>query len=227
MRVLRRRCVARFLVTAFLLAGALASSGIAGPQDMLALMQRISALAKDGRYGEAIPLARKLESEAERSTGRQSPVTAMTLVVLAQALQAQGETAEAETTLKRARAIREKALGPSHPDTAAVLATLGQIALSQNRLQDAEQYTSRALTIDESTQGPDNNLNTALARLQLGNLRHRQLRETEALDLFTRALEVFRKASGQAEIMVPVALNNIAEVFQAQGRLQPAEQNFL
>jgi CHAT domain-containing protein/Tfp pilus assembly protein PilF len=226
MRLLRRRCLAWFLVTAFLLAGALASPGIAGPQDMLALMQRITALAKDGRYGEAIPLARKLESEAERSTGRQSPVTAMTLVVLAQALQAQGETAEAETTLKRALAIREKALGPSHPDTAAVLATLGQIALSQNRLQDAEQYTSRALTIDESTQGPDN-LNTALVRLQLGNLRHRQLRETEALDLFTRALEVFRKASGQAEIMVPVALNNIAEVYEAQGRLQPAEQNFL
>ena len=226
MRVLRRRFVARFLVTAFFFAGALALPSLAGPQDMLALMQRITALAKDGRYGEAITLARKLESEAERSTGRQSPVTAMTLVVLAQTLQAQGETTEAETTLKRALAIRERALGPSHPDTAAVLGTLGQIALSQNRLQDAEQYTSRALAIDESSQGPDN-LNTALVRLQLGNLRHRQLRETEALDLFNRALEVFRKASGQADIMVPVALNNIAEVYQAQGRLQPAEQRFL
>ena len=221
-----RRFFARFLFTASLLAAAFASPSLAGPQDMLALMQRITALAKDGRYGEAIALARKLEGEAERSTGRQSPVTAMTLVVLAQTLQAQGETAEAETTLKRALAIREKALGPSHPDTAAVLATLGQVALGQNRLQDAEQYTSRALTIDESTQSPDNP-NTALVRLQLGNLRHRQLRETEALDLFNRALEVFRKASGQADIMVPVALNNIAEVYQAQGRLQPAEQRFL
>ncbi len=98
MRVLRRRFVARFLVTVFLFTGTLVSPGYAGPQDMLALMQRITALAKDGRYGEAIVLARKLESEAERSTGRQSPVTAMTLVVLAQTLQAQGQTAEAEAT---------------------------------------------------------------------------------------------------------------------------------
>ena len=92
MRGLWYRCVAT-LVIAIALSNTTAS---AGPQDLLALMQRITALAKDGRYGEALALARKLESEAERSTGRQSPVTAMTLVVLAQTLQAQGETAEAD-----------------------------------------------------------------------------------------------------------------------------------
>jgi CHAT domain-containing protein len=193
---------------------------------MLALMQRITALAKEGRYGEAIALARKLENEAERTSGRQSPLTATTLVVLAQTLQAQGEMAEAETALRRALAIREKALGPNHPDVAAVLTTLGQIAFSQNRLKDAEQDTSRAIAIDESALGPDN-LNTALARMQLGNLRHRQLREAEALDGYSRALDVFKKAHGQADIMVPVVLNNIAEVYKAQGRYQLAEARFL
>jgi CHAT domain-containing protein/Tfp pilus assembly protein PilF len=193
---------------------------------MLALMQRITALAQDGRYGEAVTLARKLASEAEKSSGRQSLLTATTLVVLAQALQGQGETAEAERVLTRALAIREKALGPNHPDVAAVLGTLGQIALGQNRLKDAERDTLRAISIDESTLGPDN-LNTALARMQLGNLRHRQLREAEALDIFSRALEVFKNAPGQADIMVPVALNNIAEVHKAQGRLQLAEERFL
>ncbi|GMO16112.1 CHAT domain-containing tetratricopeptide repeat protein [Bradyrhizobium sp. TM233] len=192
---------------------------------MLALMQRITALAKEGRYGEAVGFARKLVIEAEKSTGRQSPLTATTLVVLGQALQTKGETAEAESVLRRALVIREKSLGPNHPDVAAVLATLGQIELSQNRLGDAERDMSRAIAIDESVLGPDH-LTTALARMQLGNLRHRQMKETEALDLFNRALVVFRKSPGQADIMIPVTLNNIAEVNRAQGRLQQAEASF-
>ena len=220
-----RRLVARFIVTVFL-AGMMALPCLAGDQEMLTLMRRITALAQEGRYGEAIALARKLTNEAERASGRQSPLTATTLVVLAQALQAQGETAEAETVLRRALAIREKALGPNHPDVAAVVATLGQIAFSQNRLKDAERDASRAIAIDESTLGRDN-LNTALARMQLGNVRHRQLREAEALDIYSHALEVFKRASGPADIMVPVALNNIAEVYKAQGRLQLAEERFL
>jgi CHAT domain-containing protein/Tfp pilus assembly protein PilF len=217
--------VARFVGTA-LLACVVAWPCQAGPQDMLMLMQRITALAKEGRYGDAVALARKLESEAERATGRQSALTATTLVVLAQTLQAQGNTAEAETALRRALAIREKALGPNHPDVAAVLTSLGQIAFAQNRLKDAERDISRAIAIDETALGPDH-LTTALARMPLGNLRHRQSREAEALDIFSRALDAFKKAPGQADIMVPVALNNIAEVYKAQGRYQPAEARYL
>ena len=220
-----RRLVARFIVAVFL-AGLIALPCLAGEQEMLTLMRRITGLAQEGRYGEAITLARKLTNEAERTSGRQSLLTATTLVVLAQALQAQGEMAEAETVLRRALAIREKALGPNHPDVAAVLATLGQIAFSQNRLQDAERDASRAIAIDESTLGRDN-LNTAMARMQLGNVRHRQLREAEALDIYSHALEVFKRTPGPADIMVPVALNNIAEVYKAQGQLQLAEQRFL
>jgi len=225
MRALRQGFAAWLIVTA-LFASLVASPCQANPQEMLTLMRRITAQAQEGRYGEAVGLARKLATEAERTSGPQSPLTATTLVVLAQALQAQGESAEAEKVLRRALAIREKALGANHPDVAAVLSTLGQIALGQNRLKDAERDTLRAIAIDESTLGPDN-LNTALARMPLGNLRHRQLREAEALDIFSRALDVFKSSPGQADIMVPVALNNIAEVYKMQGRLQLAEERFL
>jgi CHAT domain-containing protein/Tfp pilus assembly protein PilF len=196
----------------------------AGPEDMLTLMQRITTLAKEGRYGDAISLARRLEGEAERTSGRQSLLTATTLVVLGQVLQRR-EMVEAESVLRRALAIREKNLGPNHPDVAAVLAMLGQIELDQNRSNDAEQDISRAIGIDESVLGPDH-LTTALVRLQLGNIRHRQMKETEALDIFNRVLEVLKKSPGQADIMIPVTLNNIAEVYQTQGRLQLAEARF-
>ena len=203
-----------------------ASPACAGPQDMLALMQKITALAKAGQYPEAVALARRLESDAEAASGRQSPLTATTLVVLGQVLQTSGNITEAESVLRRALAIRQKTQGPGHPDVAAVLATLGTIELGQNRLNDAERDTSRALVIDEAALGPDH-LNTALARMQLGNVRYRQMREADALDLFKRALDVFRKNPGPADIMVPVVLNNIAEIEQAQGQLQAADQQFL
>lgn len=197
----------------------------AGQQDMLALMQRITALAKEGRYGDAIPLARKLTLEAEKTAGRQSLLTATTYVVLAQALQAQGELTEAEANLRKALVIREKALGKTHADVAAVLGPLGQIAFARDRLADAEQYAQRAIAINERTSSLDSTA-TALSRMQLGNIRHRQLREDEAFDIFSRALAGFKSAGAQAEIMVPVALNNMAEVAKAQGKLQIADDNF-
>src|ERR1700760_2015397 len=73
MRVFRRRPVVVLIVLFFTHLFTWPSH--AGPQDMLALMQRITALAKDGRYGEATALARKLESDAEQATGPQSPLT--------------------------------------------------------------------------------------------------------------------------------------------------------
>src|SRR5579871_2185521 len=120
-----RRCATPFLI-AVCLSGIAAPACRAGPQDLLALMQRITALAKEGRYAEATTLARALEIQAEKASGPQSPLTATTLVVLAQTLQAQGRTPEAEKHLRRALAIRERSLGLQHPDVAAVLSTLGQ-----------------------------------------------------------------------------------------------------
>ena len=230
MRVLARFFTACVVMTVLVASGSV-RPGWADLQEILALMKQITPLAQQGRYTEAVELARKLESEAERATGPQSPVTATAMVTLAQVLQAQGQRAqmmEAETLLRRALAIRVKSLGPNHADVASALLTLGQIELNQNRVNDAERDVLRAITIDETTLGPDN-LITALARMQLGNLRHRQMRDAEAIDIFDRALAVFRNttASGQADFTVPVALNNIAEIYQTQGRLQPAEERFM
>jgi CHAT domain-containing protein len=229
MRVLPR--LNACLLMTVIVAGGTVRPGRADLTDMLALMKQITALAHQGRYAEAVGLARRLESEAERVTGPQSPLTATTLVTLAKALQAQGQRTqmtEAETLLRRALAIREKSLGPNHTDVASALETLSQIELKQNRVNDAERDVSRAIRIDENALGPDH-LVTALARMQLGNLRHRQMRDAEAIDIFNRALTVFRNpnASGPADLMVATALNNIAEIYRAQGRLQPAEERFV
>jgi CHAT domain-containing protein len=218
------RSIARLVLTGILTIAALLPLP-AQAQDLPTLMQQLVALAQAGRYGEAVPLARKLVSEAEKAAGADSLLTATTRLVLAQALLAQGQAEEAEALFKGVLVVREKALGASNPVVVDPLKGLAQIALDQNRLADAEQHISRAIAVEEKAFGPDH-LNTALTRMPLGDLRHRQLRDAEALDIFSRALDVFRKSPGPAEIMVAVALNNIAEVYRQQGHLQQAEERY-
>jgi tetratricopeptide (TPR) repeat protein len=129
-------------------------------QDLPTLMQQLVALAQAGRYGEAVPLARKLVSEAEKAAGADSLLTATTRLVLAQALLAQGQAEEAEALFKGVLVVREKALGASNPVVVDPLKGLAQIALDQNRLADAEQHISRAIAVEEKAFGPDH-LNTA------------------------------------------------------------------
>ncbi|BAC51224.1 bll5959 [Bradyrhizobium diazoefficiens USDA 110] len=62
------RFAARLLGAVFLVS-VVVSPSQAGPQDMLALMQRTTSLAKETRYGEAVWLARKLVGDAEISAG--------------------------------------------------------------------------------------------------------------------------------------------------------------
>jgi CHAT domain-containing protein/Tfp pilus assembly protein PilF len=213
------------LITAATLAILATTCAHAQQLDVAALMRQLTALAQAGRYGEAIPLARRLVVEAEKVSGPESLITAQALLILGQALVPQGDLGEAETVFKKVLAIRERALGPDHIDIAAPLAGLAQIAVAQNRLADAEHYVLRAIAIQERALGSDD-VNTAMTRLQLGKLRHQQFRNAEALESFSRALETFKKHPGQADIMVAVALNNVAEVQKEEGHLSLAESSY-
>src|SRR5262249_62179700 len=81
------------------IAGILALAAVlpcqAQQDDLPALMKKMSELAQAGRYGDAIPLARRLVREGERVSGPDSPLTAVALLTLGQALQAQGQLSEA------------------------------------------------------------------------------------------------------------------------------------
>ena len=72
MQVMWPRFVARLIVSAFL-AGVAVSPCRAGPQDMLTLMQRITALAREGRYSEAVTLARSSKAKLREHRGDSLP----------------------------------------------------------------------------------------------------------------------------------------------------------
>jgi CHAT domain-containing protein/tetratricopeptide (TPR) repeat protein len=203
--------------------GGAQAPGQATAQDLVNLMQQMTALTKAGKLPEAAETGRKLVATAERMAGKDNPLTATALFALGQLYQMQGKLDEAEATLKRVLAIREKALGPNHAEVAAALDRLGQIAITRGRYAEAERTLQRALAIYERAVGPDHH-DTAMTRVSLGRIRHAEARYSEAEALFETALAALRKSSlPQVRMLVATVINNLAVVAQDQGRLALAE----
>jgi CHAT domain-containing protein/tetratricopeptide (TPR) repeat protein len=224
----RKRFVS--LIIAAILALSAAPLCRAQQDEISSLKEKITPLVQAGRYGDAIPLARRLVSEAVRVSGPESPLTAHALFVLATILQQQGELSEAKASFEREIAILDKAigkaLGPDYPALAAPLIGLAQIALAQNRLADAERHIVRAIAIQEKAAAGPEDITAATARMTLGDVRYRQVRYAEALEIFSAALEVFRRFPQTRETAAPVALINIGEVLKDQGRLELAGERY-
>jgi tetratricopeptide (TPR) repeat protein len=152
--------------------------------------------------------------------GKEHPITATTLFVLGDLYVLQGQLDEAEPILKRVLAMREKLLGPSHAEVANTLDRLANIAIARARYAEAERILQRVLAIREPTLGA-NHHDTAMTLVQFSRIRHAQARYAEAEDLTTRALAVLRKGQGPVRMLAATALNNLAVLFQQQGKLAP------
>jgi len=104
------------------------------------LIEKVIALYQQGKFQEAIPMAKKALSIAEKRFGPDHPDAAQSLNNLAELYRLQGRYDKAEPLYKRALGIREKTLGPDHPDTATSLSNLAALYHLQGRY--AEQAVS-------------------------------------------------------------------------------------
>ncbi len=77
-----------------------------------ALNNKVEELYEQGKYREAIPLAKEALKVAKQTFGPDRPAVALSLHTLAGLYIAQGRDAQAEPLFKRALAIRDNALGP-------------------------------------------------------------------------------------------------------------------
>jgi tetratricopeptide (TPR) repeat protein len=97
-----------------------------------------AALFREGKYSEAIPLARQLLEIREAQFGPNHPGVVYAINRLALAYQEQDRFRDAEPLYRRALAIRENVLGHDSPEVAGSLARLGRLYLLQDRNADAE-----------------------------------------------------------------------------------------
>jgi tetratricopeptide (TPR) repeat protein len=86
-----------------------------GADELAALNAQVSELYNQGKYAQAVPLAKQYVATARQKHGEDHTEYADAISWLAHVYRAQGRFAEAEPLYKRSLAIRENALGCQVP----------------------------------------------------------------------------------------------------------------
>jgi CHAT domain-containing protein/Tfp pilus assembly protein PilF len=186
------------------------------------LHEKYSELSKQGRYLDAIPVAKHFLAIVEKAYGPDDASVATGLNDLAFLYTSLGEYAKAEPLYKHSLAILEKALGPGHPNVATSLNNLARLYIHLGNYSKAETLNQRALAIREKALGPEHpavatSLNN-LARLyiHLGNY-------SKAETLNQRALAIREKALGPEHPAVASSLLQLGYAYIYLGNYSKAE----
>ena len=140
----------------FLILGAVffaLSVATAQSENYSTVLSRLKELKNQGRYAEAIPVARVFLQLAKEKYGLEGE--AIGLDWLGILYHEQGRYAEAEPLYQESLSIYEKALGPEHPDVALSLNNLAELYRQQGRYSEAELLFQLALAIAENSLGPE------------------------------------------------------------------------
>jgi tetratricopeptide (TPR) repeat protein len=170
---------------------------------------------------DALPLAEEALRIAIQSTGEESLDTALAYSSVAEAHRSMGSAARALPLYRRARALYRNVLGPNHPRVAALLSQEGLILLQDGKLALAEQAMTQSLKLLQTT-CPACTAEQAIAESNLGLLRLRQRRYTEADHAFTAAIDKREKLTAHPGPELADALQCLAEVREKQHRLEDA-----
>ena len=200
-----------------------AQSGAAtlNAEQITALNRQVVQAYQQGRYAEAIELARQSLAASERLHGPDHSQTATSLNNLAGLFESMGRYDEALPLYRRALQIKEKELGPDPASTATSLNNLAYLLSGMGRYDEALPLYRRALQIREQALGPDDP-DTAGSLNNLAGLFRAMGRYDEALPLYRRALQIHEKVLGSDHASTATSLNNLAGLVESMGRYDEA-----
>ncbi|MGH7961520.1 MAG: tetratricopeptide repeat protein, partial [Candidatus Binatia bacterium] len=180
------------------------------------LTQQMLQFEQQGKYAEAVPLARQAVIIYEKVRGAEHPDTATALDSLASLYREMGEYTNALPLAQRASTIREKVLGAEHPDTATSLNNLALIYRDIGNYAQALALFQRSVTISEKALGPKHS-RTAIPLSNLASLYQAMDDYAQALPLFQRALAIREKVLGPEHPRTAITLSNLASLYQDMG----------
>jgi CHAT domain-containing protein/Tfp pilus assembly protein PilF len=213
--------------------------GLAQAQRAVSIAERGGATQKDlayalimlanfysiqGRYADAEPIYKRALAINEKVSGVKSPELANTLGNLGSFYEQQGRYAEAEALWKRALAINEVAYSASPYMFTSQLQNLGQLFVKQARYPEAERMLKRSVSIWQASYGADTPL-ASRSLGYLGDLYRVQSRHQEAEPLLKQAIDLWQKNFSIKPDFAEM-LNDMARLYQAQGRFAEAEQYY-
>jgi tetratricopeptide (TPR) repeat protein len=192
-----------------------------------------AALAAQGHYDPAESRFSEMANYAEQCfSGRLSTFEGCACQGLAFLLAARGRYNQAADRYRLALAHierNESQIGlPPAPCVAMILIALADVELARGRSTAAEQCIRRARHIQEAQHylglGPAPLDRAALLTVS-AQLRHHELRYSEAYDLYAEALELIR-AIRKDHPLTAYCLEGLGEIDLARGRLEQSEDQF-
>jgi len=192
------------------------------PEEAARLNEKVAQFYSQGRYQEAIPVARRLLAINEKALGPDHPNVATSLNDLAVLYDSLGDYARAEPLFKRSLAIYEKALGPDHPRVATSLNNLAGLYDSLGDYPRAEPLYKRSLANFEKALGTEHP-SVATSLNNLGLLYYSLGDYQRAEPLYKRCLVIREKALGPDHPSVATGLNSLASLYHSLGDYARAE----
>ncbi|WP_293101387.1 tetratricopeptide repeat protein [Moorena sp. SIO3I6] len=186
------------------------------------LSQQAWVLKEQGKYSEAIPLAREALRIRQQVLGEEHADVAESLNNLGLLYKSMGRYQQAEPLLTEALEMTRRLLGNQHPDVALSLNNLATLYYSMGRYQQAEPLLTEALEMRRRLLGKEHP-DVATSLNNLAGLYESMGRYSEAEPLLTQALEMMRRLLGNEHPSVATSLNNLAFLYQSMGRYQQAE----
>jgi CHAT domain-containing protein/Tfp pilus assembly protein PilF len=180
------------------------------------LNQQVVQLYQQGKYTQAIPLAKEALRIREQALGPTHPAVATSLNNLALLLKTTGDYAGAKPLFERALRINEQALGPTHPDVATSLNNLAGLLQATGDYAGAKPLYERALRLYEQALGPTHPA-VATSLNDLAELMRATGDYAGAKPLYERALRLYEQALGPTHPDVATSLNNLALVLWDTG----------
>jgi tetratricopeptide (TPR) repeat protein len=180
------------------------------------LDQQVLQLYEEGKYQEAIPIAKRLLAAMKRLLGPEDPGTATSLNNLARLYEKMGDYVRAEPLYQQALQIRKKVLGEEHPDTATSLDNLAGLYEAMGDYSRAEPLYQQALQIRKKVleeEHPD----TATSLNNLAGLYEAMGDYSRAEPLYQQALQIDQKVFGPDDPETATDFQNLAVLYLHMG----------
>jgi tetratricopeptide (TPR) repeat protein len=215
-------------VAAFLLATSVGfgQSGQNHSPELLQSNELNSAVLKlynEGKYDEALPLAKRALELRETALGSRDEKLIPLLINLAELYRTKKKSAEARPYLERALQIGERVFGPEDVRLTRFLDKLAFIAYEQRNEKSAESIFLRSMAIKEKVLGPDH-LEVAQTAFNLAEIYRLRGDYPKAESLYQNVIRIREKIGGKDNSELVKALEGYVALLFAERKTEEGAQ---
>jgi TonB family protein len=206
---MKKRILAQVPVLAFLFAsGFVWQSSAQNPGAEVVEADKLSAeivkLYNEGKYDEALPLAKRAVELKEKALGKDAMALADALNNLGALYMAKADYRNADAPYKRSLAIYEKAKGADDISLTVMLDKLAWIRYAQSFSNEAREMFERSLAIKEKVTGKES-AEVGQSLVYLGQFYEKQGKYKQAVPFYQRAVDVLEKSGADDSFQAQVA----------------------